>query len=74
MLKRMCPLVKKIIEIGKSSKGIVIPKSWLDLIESQHGRVEAVSMEINENLTIRPILKEGRGNKSFGNVNSSEKE
>jgi antitoxin component of MazEF toxin-antitoxin module len=52
------PLVRKIIEIGKTSKGIILPKSWLDFLEAKHGKVEAVTMEVDGQLTIKPILKE----------------
>jgi hypothetical protein len=53
------PLVRKIIEIGKTSKGVIIPKSWLDFLEKKHGKIEAVSMEVNGQLIIKPILDEG---------------
>lgn len=53
------PLVRKIIDIGKTSKGVILPKSWLDFLEGKHGKIETVSMEVNGELTIRPILKEG---------------
>ena len=53
------PLVKKIIAVGKTSKGIILPKSWLELIERQTGKsVIEVSIEVNEALLIKPILKE----------------
>jgi len=54
------PLVRKIIEIGKTSKGVILPKSWLDFLEKKHGKIEAVSMEVNGQLIIKPILDEGR--------------
>ena len=52
------PLVRKIIEVGKTSKGLILPKSWLDLLEKKHGKVEAVTMEVDGQLVIKPILKE----------------
>lgn len=52
------PLIRKIIDVGKTSKGVILPKSWLVFLESKYGKVEAVSMEVNGKLTIRPILKE----------------
>lgn len=51
------PLIRKIIDVGKSSKGVILPRTWLRLIEARHGRVAAVTMEVNGKLTIRPILK-----------------
>jgi phosphate uptake regulator len=53
------PLVRRIINVGKTSKGVILPKSWLDFLEKKHGVIEAVTMEVNGRLTIRPILKEG---------------
>jgi antitoxin component of MazEF toxin-antitoxin module len=52
------PLVRKIIGIGKTSKGVILPKSWLDFLEEKHGKVEAVTMEVDGQLIIKPILKE----------------
>ena len=52
------PLVRKIIAVGKTSKGVTLPKSWLDYLQKEHGAIDAVSMEVNGKLTIRPILKE----------------
>ncbi len=52
------PIMRKIIAFGNSSKGIILPKSWLDFLEKKHGRIEAVTMEINGKLIIKPILKE----------------
>jgi antitoxin component of MazEF toxin-antitoxin module len=51
------PLVRKIIDVGKTSKGVILPKSWLQFLQEKHGKIEAVSMEVNGKLTIRPILK-----------------
>lgn len=52
------PLIRKIIEVGKTSKGIILPKSWLDYLENLYGTIETVSMEVNGKLTIRPIFQE----------------
>jgi phosphate uptake regulator len=56
------PLVRKIISVGKTSKGVILPKSWLDFLQKEHGVIEAVSMEVNGKLTIRPLLKEATPN------------
>jgi antitoxin component of MazEF toxin-antitoxin module len=53
-------LIKRIISVGKTSKGVILPKSWLDFLESKHGKIDSVSMEVNGKLTIRPILKEAQ--------------
>lgn len=52
------PLVRRIIEVGKTSKGVILPKSWLDFLEKKHGKIDAVSMEVNGQLIIRPITQE----------------
>ena len=58
----MSPLVKKIIDVGKTSKGVIIPHAWLDFLEDKHGSIDAVSMEVSDKLVIRPILKEALKN------------
>jgi hypothetical protein len=50
------PLRRKIVPYGKTSKGVILPKSWLDLIEEKHGKVEAVTMEVDGKIIISPIL------------------
>ncbi len=57
-------LVRKIINVGKTSKGVILPKSWIDFIEEKHGIISAVLMEVNGKLTIRPALKEAQLNAS----------
>ena len=51
------PLTRKIISLSNSSKGVTLPKSWLDLLEEKHGKIETVSMEVNDKLVIRPIFR-----------------
>jgi hypothetical protein len=51
------PIIRKIIEVGKTSKGVILPKSWLELIERETGKtVKEVTMEVDGCLTIQPIL------------------
>ena len=51
------PLIKKIIDYGKTSKGIILPKSWLELIERENGtRIKEVAVEVDGVLIIKPIL------------------
>ena len=52
------PLIRKIVAFGKSSKGIILPKSWLDFLEQKHGKIKLVAMEVNGNLIITPIIGE----------------
>jgi hypothetical protein len=52
-------LIKKIIRVGKSSKGIIIPKSWLIFHEKKNRKkISKIGMEINGKIVIWPILKE----------------
>lgn len=53
------PLKRKICKFGDSF-AVFLPKSWVGLLEEKYGKIEAVSMEVNGALTIRPILKEKR--------------
>ena len=50
------PLRRKICKIGES-KAIFLPKSWVDILEEKYGKISAVTMEVNDKLTIRPMLK-----------------
>jgi len=55
------PIIRKIIDFGKTSKGITLPKSWLDYHEKQAGKqIESVAMEVNNALTIKPIFAKGK--------------
>jgi len=58
-VKKELPLIRKIIAIGKTSKAVIIPKSWLEYYEKKEGRsINAVAMEVNKVLKIKPILQE----------------
>lgn len=51
------PLIRKIIDVGKTSKGVILPKSWLEYYEKETGeQIESVAMEVNRVLTIKPIF------------------
>jgi hypothetical protein len=51
------PLVRKIIEAGKTSRAVIIPKSWLEFYEKQQrSPIEFVAIEVNRVLKIEPIL------------------
>lgn len=53
------PLVRKIIDVGKTSKGVILPKSWLKYCEKKAGtKIESVAIEVNDILKIKPILPE----------------
>jgi len=52
------PIRRKICKIG-TGFAVFLPKSWISLLEEKYGkRIEAVTMEVNSQLVIRPILKE----------------
>lgn len=50
------PIKRKICKIG-NGLAIFLPKSWVDLLEEKHGKIEAVEIEVDNVLTITPILK-----------------
>lgn len=51
------PITRKIINFGKTSKGIILPKSWLKYYEEQADqKIESVAIEVNKVLTIKPIF------------------
>jgi hypothetical protein len=51
------PLIRKIIDAGKTSRAVIIPSSWLRFYEEQEGKpIEFVAMEVNRILKIEPIL------------------
>lgn len=52
------PIIRKIIDVGKTSRAVIIPKSWLQYYEEQQGEpIEAVAIEVNKALQITPIIK-----------------
>jgi antitoxin component of MazEF toxin-antitoxin module len=55
-------VIRKIVKIG-DSKGITIPKSWLDFFKREHGEeIREVTIEVNELLIISPILPKKENN------------
>jgi hypothetical protein len=51
------PIKRKICKIG-TGFAIFLPRSWLDLLEEKHGKVEAVAIEVNGILKVAPIFTE----------------
>lgn len=51
------PIKRKICKIG-TGLAVFLPKSWIELLEEKHGKIESVAIEVNDVLTISPILKE----------------
>ncbi len=51
------PIVRKIIEAGKTSRAVIIPKSWLEFYEKKSGQpIEEVTMEVNGVIKIEPVI------------------
>jgi antitoxin component of MazEF toxin-antitoxin module len=47
---------RKLVQIGKTSVGVILPKAWLRYFSLEHGdKVEVVS---NGNITIKPLVKD----------------
>ena len=56
-VRKNMPLIRKIIDVGKTSKGVILPKSWLQNFERETGKtITEVTVEVNGVLTIQPIL------------------
>jgi antitoxin component of MazEF toxin-antitoxin module len=56
--KQKVPIKRKVCKIGNGF-AVFLPKSWVILIEENYGcKVEAVTMEVDGQLIIEPILKE----------------
>lgn len=52
------PIRRKICRIG-SGFAVFLPKSWVTLLEEKHGRmIRAVTMEVDGQLVIKPIIEE----------------
>lgn len=50
------PIIRKVVKVG-DSKGVTIPKSWLDYIEKENEvEVREVAIEVDKVLIIKPIL------------------
>jgi antitoxin component of MazEF toxin-antitoxin module len=60
------PIKRKICKIG-TGLAVFLPKSWVDLLEEKHGPIEAVTIEVDNVLTIAPILKNGPGASNIEN-------
>lgn len=55
------PIIRKIIEVGKTSRAIIIPKSWLEYYEKVEGRkIEEVAIEVDRVLIIHPVTREAK--------------
>jgi len=51
------PIIRKIIDVGKTSRGVILPKSWLEFFERETGKeVNHVAMEVDKTITIFPYV------------------
>ena len=51
------PILKKVFIVGGKSRGITLPKSWLELYEKELGyEIREVVVEVNGELKIRPFI------------------
>ena len=57
------PIKRKVCKIG-SGFAVFLPKSWITLLEEKQGKVEAVAIDVNEQLIIRPIFTEAEENRT----------
>lgn len=52
-------LIRKIINAGRTSRAVILPKSWLKFLEEQYGvPIDRVTIEVNKVLKIRAIINE----------------
>jgi hypothetical protein len=51
------PIIRKIIPVGKTSRAVIIPKSWLTYLESEAGKpIKNVAVEVKRVLKITAII------------------
>ena len=51
------PIIRKMVQVG-ASKGVTLPKSWIEDAENAHGqKIEAIAMEINGLITLSPVFE-----------------
>jgi len=49
------PIIRKLTTVG-SSRGVTLPKSWIDHIEKTSGRkIKEIAMEVNGSITLSPV-------------------
>ena len=51
------PIIRKLTSVG-DSKGITLPKSWLESAEQEAGKkIVALALEIDRKITIEPVFE-----------------
>lgn len=66
------PIRRKVCKIG-TSFAVFLPKTWISLLEEKHGKVEAVTMEVNGQLVIKPILNTALSNPAMSSAETKER-
>lgn len=52
------PIIRKILNVGTSSKAITLPKSWLENAEQEADqKIVAIALEVDRVITIQPIFE-----------------
>ncbi len=50
------PIIRKILDVG-GSKGITLPKTWLEFFEREAGhKIDFVTLEVDRVVTIAPYI------------------
>ena len=51
------PIIRQLIAAGKTSRAVIIPKSWLEFLERENNcTISEVAIEVNGVLKVSPIL------------------
>jgi len=59
------PIIRKVVDFGKTSRGVILPKTWLEYYEKESGReIREVAIEVNKELKILPYIR--RKEKALG--------
>jgi hypothetical protein len=51
------PIIRKIIQAGRTSQAVILPKSWLEFYEKEAGcKITEVAIEVDSILKVSPML------------------
>lgn len=53
------PIIRKLVTVG-SSRGVTLPKSWLENVERSCGPITALAMEVDGKITLEPLVTKKR--------------
>ena len=58
------PIIRKVISVGKTSRAVILPKTWIEFFEKETGqKVSHVAMEVDKILTIIPYVNSEKSEK-----------